>query len=79
LHPYTAALIAAVPVADPDTRRREPAVSARAPEGDLVPAMGCVFIQRCPARMEICEKVVPEMMQVATEHFAACHLHTIAR
>ncbi len=81
-HPYTAALLSAVPVADPDTeRRRRPAVL----EGDLPspidPPAGCRFRPRCPrfatldtADQQVCSHTDPELEAMATDdHGAACH------
>lgn len=72
LHPYTAALMAAVPVADP--RRR----SAMTPlEGDVPspadPPSGCYFHPRCPYAKDICENEQPELEEQAPGHFVRCH------
>jgi oligopeptide/dipeptide ABC transporter ATP-binding protein len=75
LHPYSQALISAVPVPDPDIERvRERVVL----EGDIPsaakPPAGCVFSTRCPCAREICSRLVPEYREVKPGHFAACHL-----
>ncbi len=71
-HPYTAALMAAVPVADPRVR------SAMVPlEGDVPspanPPSGCYFHPRCPFATEICTQELPVLEEVTPNHFVACH------
>lgn len=72
LHPYTQALLAAVPVPDPRKRRKE-----RMPEGEIPnpihPPSGCRFHPRCPLAQEICSKEVPEMRELRPGHTVACH------
>jgi peptide/nickel transport system ATP-binding protein len=70
-HPYTRALLAAVPVADPD-RARGP-VGLR---GELTPAGagGCRFRARCPQAFDRCSAEDPQLRKVAAGHLAACHL-----
>jgi oligopeptide transport system ATP-binding protein len=78
LHPYTRALLAAAPVANPRLRR------ARAPlQGDppspLAPPSGCRFRTRCPFAVERCAVEVPVLRELAPGHWAACHFaETIA-
>lgn len=73
-HPYTQALLSAVPSIDPDAKRDRVLL-----EGDLPspadPPTGCVFHTRCPMAMDICKEVKPELAEVADRHYAACHLY----
>jgi oligopeptide/dipeptide ABC transporter ATP-binding protein len=72
LHPYTEALLSAVPIPDP-TQRKERIVL----QGDLPnpanPPSGCHFHTRCPYVQEICRQVAPPLQQHGDGHFAACH------
>jgi oligopeptide/dipeptide ABC transporter ATP-binding protein len=76
-HPYTQALLAAVPVTHPSQRRRGSARHTRI-EGDiptaLAPPPGCRFHTRCPHVMPICRIKEPQMRVAAAGHQAACHL-----
>jgi len=73
-HPYTQALMRAIPKPDPDL----PSGLESAP-GEIGnpsnPPSGCSFHPRCPHCMDICPKVRPELIQVAPEHYVACHLY----
>lgn len=73
LHPYTQALLAAVPVPDPHDRRTEPM-----PEGEIPnpinPPTGCRFHPRCPiARLPHCSEEEPELRELRPGHWVACH------
>lgn len=75
LHPYTQALLSAIPVADP----RQHSISKRILlEGDVKspinPPAGCRFSSRCRYKMDICTEVTPELVEVTPGHFVACHL-----
>ncbi len=75
-HPYTRALLAAVPEPDPTNRLRQRAVVGGEPPdaGDL-PA-GCAFAPRCPLVIRgTCERVVPPLIMLADGHQVACHLY----
>jgi peptide/nickel transport system ATP-binding protein len=74
LHPYTEALIAAVPVPDPTARRIRVTLKGEVPSA-INPPTGCRFNTRCPHAMEICRKKEPPLIEVDKEHFVACHLH----
>lgn len=73
LHPYTEALIAAVPVPDPTARRIEVVISGEVPSA-INPPPGCRFHTRCPYAMEICKKKEPPLIPVTKNRFVACHL-----
>jgi oligopeptide transport system ATP-binding protein len=77
LHPYTEALLAAIPVADPEVEARRPRaiVSGEVPSA-LNPPSGCRFHPRCPKAMEICRTVDPSLTALGGGRAVACHLHT---
>ncbi len=75
LHPYTAALLAAVPIPDPNRKRRRMALKGDVPS-PIHPPPGCRFHPRCPRRFAPCDQREPEYEAVAENHFVACHLHT---
>jgi peptide/nickel transport system ATP-binding protein len=77
LHPYTQALLSAVPVPDPKVERSRKRIILRGgvPSPINRPA-GCFFHPRCPYKMPICEKEYPLMKEVSPNHWVACHLHS---
>ncbi|WAH35722.1 ABC transporter ATP-binding protein [Alicyclobacillus dauci] len=74
LHPYTQALLSAVPVPDPDVKRDRIIL-----QGDLPspanPPSGCPFHTRCPMAMDICKREKPTWKEVRPKHQVACHLY----
>ena len=75
-HPYTQALLSAIPIADPDECKRKERIML---DGD-VPSpinlpLGCRFASRCSKCMEICKSIEPNMIEVEQGHFVACHLY----
>ena len=74
LHPYTMALIAAVPVPDPNYKRTD-VISGEIPS-PINPPTGCRFHTRCPYAHERCTKEEPAFVEVEKGHFVACHLYT---
>ena len=77
LHPYTQALLASAPIADPDAPVRPPALAGDVPS-PLDPPIGCRFASRCPRVMDVCRQVDPVLIEVEPEHWAACHLYPSA-
>jgi oligopeptide transport system ATP-binding protein len=75
LHPYTKALLAAVPIPDPELEaRRERVVLKGEVPSPLNPPPGCVFHPRCPIAVERCSREVPELREIRPGHWAACIL-----
>jgi oligopeptide transport system ATP-binding protein len=75
LHPYTRALLSAVPIPDPGLEaQRERTVLRGEVPSPLNPPSGCVFHPRCPIAVDRCSAEVPPLRQVKRGHWAACHL-----
>lgn len=74
LHPYTKALLAAVPVPDPQFRRKEPIPKDEIPDA-INPPSGCRFHPRCPYRKKRCSEEEPTLKEHGSGHFAACWLY----
>ncbi|MFD3260621.1 ABC transporter ATP-binding protein [Paenibacillus lentus] len=74
LHPYTRALISAIPEPDMDKRRERIVLSGEVPSPRKPPS-GCVFHTRCPHAMPQCSSVQPEWLKVSENRYTACHLY----
>ncbi|KOP79620.1 ABC transporter ATP-binding protein [Cytobacillus solani] len=76
LHPYTQALLSAIPIPDPDVEdRRERMILKGELPSPINPPSGCVFKTRCPLAMDACQTIKPEWQEVEKDHFVACHLY----
>lgn len=72
-HPYTQALLAAVPVPDPRARRQHPIPQGEIPN-PIHPPSGCRFHPRCPYAMDVCSQIEPDLLEGEDGHLVACHL-----
>lgn len=74
VHPYTNALMSAIPIPDPKKEKERQIIRLKGevPSPVDVPE-GCVFCNRCPIAEEICRRKMPELQEVSKEHFVACH------
>ncbi|MGP0029844.1 MAG: dipeptide ABC transporter ATP-binding protein [Acidimicrobiales bacterium] len=76
-HPYTAALLSAIPVPDPQRQRSRPRIVLTGEVGTLLDAgTGCRFRQRCPFAMPVCARADPEPFTTPAGTVVRCHLHT---
>src|ERR1700737_1297615 len=76
-HPYTALLIEAIPVPDPDVRPAE-SVAVGEPPSPIAPPSGCRFRTRCPRATERCAAEEPLLREIAPPRFVACHFPLVA-
>ena len=74
LHPYTQALLSAVPVPDPNFVRDQILIKGDIPSPSNPPS-GCTFHTRCPFKMDVCTKIVPKLEELESGHSVACHLY----
>lgn len=73
MHPYTQALLSAIPVPNPKRKREAIKLGGEVPSAIKIPT-GCRFHPRCPFTREICTEEEPELILTAADHFVACHL-----
>ncbi|MCR8632798.1 ABC transporter ATP-binding protein [Paenibacillus radicis (ex Xue et al. 2023)] len=76
-HPYTKALLSAIPMPDPDFNKERIILSGDVPS-PVNPPTGCRFCTRCKDVMPICSEVAPEFIELSDKHAVACHLFTNA-
>ncbi|MCI7813130.1 MAG: dipeptide ABC transporter ATP-binding protein [Lachnospiraceae bacterium] len=74
MHPYTQALLSAVPIPDPRQRKKRPVLEGNIPSA-LNPPSGCKFHTRCPKCMEICRQKAPQKKKISDSHYVYCHLY----
>jgi len=74
-HPYTEALLSAVPIPDPKAKRKRIVLQGDVPN-PIRPPSGCHFHTRCPIAVENCSKEVPHLKQTAQGHWVSCHLRS---
>ncbi len=74
IHPYTSALLGAIPIPDPEENRaRSRPLLAGEPPSPIRPPSGCRFHTRCPRATDICQRVEPPLADYGSGHLAACH------
>ncbi|ARJ38933.1 peptide ABC transporter ATP-binding protein [Sporosarcina ureae] len=74
LHPYTQALLSAIPMPNPRIKRERITLKGEIPS-PLNPPSGCVFHTRCPFAMDKCKEIKPQSREIEKEHFVSCHLY----
>ena len=75
-HPYTQALLSAVPVLDPEAKQKRKIVLEGEISNPINSPSGCRFHTRCPYREKICENIEPKMINIRDRHQVACHLYS---
>jgi peptide/nickel transport system ATP-binding protein/oligopeptide transport system ATP-binding protein len=73
VHPYTMALLSAIPVPDPNITKKRIILEGDVPS-PMHPPPGCHFHTRCPRKKEECETAIPPLTEIKEDHFVACHL-----
>jgi len=71
-HPYSEALLSAVPLPDPTSKSKRMILEGEVPN-PAHPPSGCVFHPRCPYATEVCKNEIPQWREISPEHFVACH------
>ncbi|MGB8461722.1 MAG: oligopeptide/dipeptide ABC transporter ATP-binding protein [Priestia megaterium] len=75
LHPYTQALLSAIPIPDPDVEDNRKRILKGELPSPINPPSGCVFNTRCPLAIAACKTQKPEWQEVEDNHFVSCHLY----
>ena len=75
VHPYTMALLSAIPVPDPNITKKRIILEGDVPN-PMRPPSGCHFHTRCPRKKEECETAIPPLTEIKEDHFVACHFKT---
>lgn len=75
LHPYTKALISAIPIPDPkiEDERKRIQLEGEVPS-PINPPEGCKFVKRCAYAKDVCNQIAPDLKEIERNHFVACHL-----
>ena len=74
LHPYTEALLSAIPLPDPHRKRKRISLQGEVPS-PVEPPPGCRFHTRCPKAMKLCSRETPTLRPLEEDHLASCHLY----
>jgi len=75
VHPYTVALLSAIPVPDPNITKKRIILEGDVPS-PMRPPSGCHFHTRCPRKKDVCETNVPKLTDIGEGHFVSCHLES---
>ncbi len=73
-HPYTQALLSAIPLADPTRKKKRVVLQGDVPN-PIHPPAGCHFHPRCPQRFEACDKERPQLQNIGENHHVSCHVY----
>ncbi|BAE82295.1 ABC transporter ATP-binding protein [Desulfitobacterium hafniense] len=73
LHPYTQALLSAIPIIDPEKKKQRIILEGDVPS-PINPPAGCRFCSRCFKEMPVCKETAPELKEISPGHWVACHL-----
>jgi oligopeptide/dipeptide ABC transporter ATP-binding protein len=73
LHPYTQALLAAIPIPVPERKRKATELKGDVPSAINIPS-GCRFRTRCPHAETVCDKKEPELIPISPDHYVACNI-----